>query len=151
MAKLTALIEPASGLERLIIVEAIEETGNVLFSTMLPLAEQIEEELGVELRYCGNHHFQLESGHAVGADHKLLASLQVPDRLQGRYKWLVDSVFDAFEPWTHELHRYALAHPVAPASSREPVSTPLPLEIVAPGTGVSGTWQLASQVRADVG
>lgn len=152
MAKLTALIEPASGLERLVIVEAIEETGNVLFATMLPLAERVEQELGVQLRYCGNHHFELESGHAFGADHKILASVEVPERLQGRYKGLVDSVFDAFEPWTHELHRYALAHPLAPtASFREPMSGSRSLEIVAPGTGVSGTWELLLQGRSKTG
>jgi hypothetical protein len=110
-ARLTALIKDTNGLERLVIIEAIEETGNVLFGTMLPLAQAIEQELGIELRYCGNFHFEKESGHAMNADHSTLARAQINDAERDRYKRSVDQVFAAFEAWTHELLRYALAHP----------------------------------------
>jgi hypothetical protein len=112
MARLTALISGTSSIERLIIIEAIEETGNVLFSNILPLAEQIERELGQPLRYCGSFHFNLESGHAVGADHKVLANLQLSAQDRARGIAMVDEVYAAFEDWTHELLRYALAHPI---------------------------------------
>jgi hypothetical protein len=111
MARLTGLIRDASSVERLTIIEAIEETGNVLFGTMLPLAEVVEREQGVQLRYCGSFHFDLESGHAVGADHKLLASIELPASDRARHRAMVDEVFSAFEQWTHELLRYAEAHP----------------------------------------
>lgn len=111
MARLTALISGTSSVERLTIIEAIEETGNVLFSSILPLAEKIEQELGEQLRYCGSHHFDLESGHAVGADHKALAGVELTDAERARHIAMVDEVYDAFEGWTHELLRYAKAHP----------------------------------------
>jgi hypothetical protein len=111
MARLTALISDTSGLERLVIIEAIEETGNVLFGAMLPLAVELEQQTGEELRYCGPFHFGLESGHAVGADHKALASRFLGEAERVRYIALVDHVYCAFEPWTHELLRYARAHP----------------------------------------
>lgn len=113
MARLTALISGTTGLERLVIIEAIEETGNVLFGTMLPLAMAIEEQIGEQLRYCGPFHFDLESGHAVGADHRALASrlLSVDERT--RCTAMVDEVFASFEAWTYELLRYALAHPTS--------------------------------------
>jgi hypothetical protein len=111
MARLTGLIRGTSSLERLVIIEAIEETGNVLFGTMLPLAEAVERELGEQLRYCGSFHFNLESGHAVGADHKALASVALSERDRARCMAMVDEVFAAFEDWTHELLRYAIAHP----------------------------------------
>lgn len=111
MARLTALVSGTSGVERLTIIEAIEETGNVLFSAILPLAEQLERELGEQLRYCGSHHFDLESGHAVGADHKALANVELTDSDRARHMAMVDEVYDAFEGWTHELLRYAKAHP----------------------------------------
>jgi hypothetical protein len=63
MYRLATLTDGASGVERIAIIEAIEETGNVLFSEILPLARTLEARLGVELRYCGDHHFNLESGH----------------------------------------------------------------------------------------
>lgn len=112
MARLTALIEGTSGIERLTIIEAIEETGNVLFGTMLPLAEVVEKELGEQLRYCGSFHFNLESGHAVGADHQALANIELSDAERTRHLAMVDEVYSAFEAWTHELLRYAKAHPL---------------------------------------
>jgi hypothetical protein len=150
MAKLTALIEPASGLERLAIVEAIEETGNVLFSTMLPLAEAVEREIGRELRYCGTHHFGLESGHTVGADHRALAEAQVDEAQQARYLAMVDTVFEVFEAWTHELLRYAKAHPVR-QSVRPPESGVVEQGIAAPGTAGSGVWTFESPLAARAG
>jgi hypothetical protein len=111
MARLTALVHGTTSIERLAIIEAIEETGNVLFSTMLPLAEAVERELGEQLRYCGPFHFNMESGHAVGADHQALANVTLSPEGQARCLALVDQVFDAFEAWTHELLRYAHAHP----------------------------------------
>jgi hypothetical protein len=121
MARLTGLIHGTTGIERLTIIEAIEETGNVLFSTMLPLAESLEKELGEQLRYCGSFHFDLENGHAVGADHKALANIQLSNADRQRHFEMVDEVFSAFAAWTHELLGHAQAHPVR-------------------GTGSSGTW-----------
>ncbi|WP_437564060.1 hypothetical protein [Sorangium sp. So ce542] len=119
-ARLTELIKGTTGLERLVIIEAIEETGNVLFSAMLPLAEALEKRLGTQLRYCGPFHFERESGHTVDADHAALASISLDAETRERYKALADEVFALFEPWTHELLRYAIAHPAAiPAADPE--------------------------------
>jgi hypothetical protein len=117
MAELTALIKNTTSLERLVVIEAIEETGNVLFSNMLPLAQILEEQMGQQLRYCGAFHFDLESGHAFGADHQVLARISLNDAERARCKGLVDVVFTAFEAWTHALLHYALVHP-APAPSK---------------------------------
>ncbi|WP_438020475.1 hypothetical protein WMF18_15975 [Sorangium sp. So ce315] len=119
-ARLTELIKGTSGLERLVIIEAIEETGNVLFGAMLPIAQALEERLGTQLRYCGPFHFERESGHAVNADHTELARISLDEETRARYKALADQVFALFEPWTHELLRYAVAHPVgAPMDERD--------------------------------
>lgn len=118
-ARLTALIKGTTGLERLVIIEAIEETGNVLFGAMLPLAEALERRLGTQLRYCGSFHFERESGHAVNADHAELARIPLDAETRARYIALADEVFAMFEPWTHELLAYALAH-----SASAPVADP---------------------------
>ncbi|HEX2674102.1 MAG TPA: hypothetical protein VHM25_24670 [Polyangiaceae bacterium] len=112
LARLTSLIKTTNSLERLVVIEAIEETGNVLFSTMLPLAVAVEKEIGQELRYCGPFHFELESGHAVGADHRALVSVKLDENARARCRWMIDEVYTAFEGWTHELLRYAHAHPL---------------------------------------
>lgn len=105
--RLAALISNASAIERIAIIEAIEETGNVLFSTMLNLAKAIESRRGIQLRYCGEFHFSLESGHSVGSDRLEIAGIPLDESIQARCLSLVDEVFTLFEAWTHELLHYA--------------------------------------------
>lgn len=134
LARLTSLIKQTNSLERLVVIEAIEETGNVLFSTMLPLAVAVEQEIGQQLRYCGPFHFELESGHAVGADHRALVSVKLDESARARCRWMIDEVYAAFEGWTHELLRYAQAHPL-------PVERALPAEVS------SATWRIGAKVE----
>lgn len=105
--RLAALISQASAVERIAMIEAIEETGNVLFDAMLHLAKAIETRRGIELRYCGEFHFGLESGHSVGSDHAEIAQIPLDKPTQARCLTLVDEVFALFESWTHELLAYA--------------------------------------------
>ena len=58
MPKLAHLLYDATPVERLAIIEAIEETGNVLFSLTAALARRIEAEEHITLRYLGDFHFQ---------------------------------------------------------------------------------------------
>jgi len=109
--RLAALIEGASALERLVIIEAIEETGNVLFFEIKTLAELLAPRIGAELRYCGDFHFVRESGHTFGADHRALAEVELGPDARARCLAHVDRVFALFEAWTQELHAYAIAHP----------------------------------------
>lgn len=142
MAGLTALIKGTTGLERLIIIEAIEETGNVLFGAMLPIAEALERRIGRELRYCGNFHFQLESGHSVGADHAELARIALSPEQCERGRALVNEVYALFEAWTHELLRYATAHP--PRFLSQPPS------VRAPQLGASRSTRPPLESRPDM-
>jgi RES domain len=77
LCRLAHLIWGASPAVRLAVIEAIEETGNVLFALTARLAKTIEADSGTELRYCGEFHFQLESGHAMNNDHAELARIEL--------------------------------------------------------------------------
>jgi hypothetical protein len=110
MYRLTAMIERASSVERLAIVEAIEATGQVLFTAVLGLAKPLEARLGVELRYCGLHHFTLESGHAIGADQRELGGIELDPDTHARCVRAVEDVFALFTQWTQELLRFAQRH-----------------------------------------
>jgi hypothetical protein len=115
-ARLAHLILGATPTERLVVIEAIEETGNVLFSLTARLARRIERDEGIELRYLGDFHLALESGHAMdGDDHGTLAAIALDDAGRARCTWLVDRVFELFAAWVAELHAYALAE-IAPAA-----------------------------------
>ena len=107
--RLAHLVWEAEPVVRLAIIEAIEETGNVLFELTTQAAVQHQRETGVELRYCGEFHFALESGHAMNNDHAELALLELTDAQRADALRRVDQVFAWFTDWTHELHRFALA------------------------------------------
>jgi hypothetical protein len=115
-ARLAHLVYGATPTERLVVIEAIEETGNVLFSLTAGLARRVEQAEGIELRYLGDFHLALESGHAMdGDDHRTLAGIDLDDVGRARCLWLVDRVFELFEAWVAELHAYALEE-IAPAA-----------------------------------
>ncbi len=104
---------------RLAVVEAIEETGNVLFALTTRLAGAIERDSGVELRYCGEFHYRLETGHAMNGDHAELARIELSEIERADAIGRVDAVFDLFTGWTDELLAYAES-PRAPATDVVP-------------------------------
>ena len=106
---LAHLIWGADPVVRLAIIEAMEETGNVLFALTSSIAAQYQHDTGTELRYCGEFHFNLESGHAMNNDHAELAQITLDAAQQRDAIQRVDLVFDWFELWTHELLAYAMA------------------------------------------
>ncbi|MEA5598197.1 hypothetical protein [Rivularia sp. UHCC 0363] len=105
--KLAHLIYSSSSIVRLAIIEAIEETGNVLFELIGKLAVQIEAETGLELRYCGEFHFSKESGHAMTCDHAMIAQIEMDEETRIEAIEKVNLVFVWFREWTEELLTYA--------------------------------------------
>lgn len=112
MYRLSAMILNATPVQKLAIIEAIEETGNVLFGLTAELANQITERTGVEFRYLGNFHLGKETGHAMGSDHRILVGIHLSDEEREHILGLVAQVFSWFEKWTDELLAYAKSHPV---------------------------------------
>jgi hypothetical protein len=120
--KLAHMLYDATPTERLVIIEAIEETGNVLFALTAQLARRVEREEGVVLRYLGEFHLGKESGHVQhGADHGTLAAIELDEAARARCTWLVDRVFALFGEWAAELLAYARDElPATPRPSRQP-------------------------------
>lgn len=92
---------------RLAVIEAIEETGNVLFALTAELARRVEREVGRKLVYCGDFHFQRESGHAMNNEHAELAAIELTADERRDALQRCDQVFAWFEEWTCELLRYS--------------------------------------------
>ena len=109
MYKLTQLLADCDSLEKLIVIEAIEETGNVLFSALKVLAGEIEKEKGITLRYCGDFHFSKETGHLINDNEDNFDWKKIelnPDRRE-RAISLTEKTFTLFYPWIEFLHAYA--------------------------------------------
>lgn len=108
--RLSHLILGATPVEKMVIIEAIEETGNVLFNLTAKLAREVSARTGVELRYLGDFHLAKETGHAMGQDdHESLAKIELDEAGRERCLKLVEEVFALFEAWTHELLVFARA------------------------------------------
>jgi hypothetical protein len=116
--RLAHLIWSAEPVVRLAIIEAIEETGQVLFALTSSIAAQYQHDTGVELRYCGEFHFNLESGHAMNNDHAEMAEITLTPAQQQDALRCVDQVFEWFALWTHELLAFAKA--TRPQQQAEP-------------------------------
>ena len=113
--RLAHLIWGATPTVRLAVVEAIEETGNVLFALTTQLAQRWQRDTGAELRYLGEFHLALESGHAMNNEHAELARVEIDTEARRDALQRVDQVFDLFEGWTEELLAYAEAATMRPA------------------------------------
>lgn len=122
--QLAHLIWGATPRVRLAVIEAIEETGNVLFALTAPLAGQYTRATGIELRYLGEFHFQLESGHAMNNDHAELAAMTMEEAERADAVERCTRVFSLFQAWVEELHRFALRK-VKPAALSTGVSARL--------------------------
>jgi hypothetical protein len=122
--RIAHLVMGATSVQRLAIVEAMEEAANVFFPLTLRLAEQIQEQTGVELRYLGHFHFNLEAEHTGAGDHESLARIELDDATRERTLRMVGEVFDLFEDWADEVLRFAETR----SSARPPVHA----QIIAP-------------------
>lgn len=99
-------IEAASLKERLVIVEVIEEIGNVFFSHSALLAQEYEKRTGTELIYLGHFHLEKEVGHTIGMDHHVLAELAISDTERERMLGQIARVSRYMFDWNSELARY---------------------------------------------
>jgi hypothetical protein len=107
--RLSHLIADAAGVERLVIVEAMEEAANAFFPHTVRLAEQFRAQTGVELRYLGHFHADLEAGHTGAGDHEALARVELDAEARRRALGIVAEVFDLFDDWADEVLRFAEA------------------------------------------
>lgn len=115
--RLTHLAAEATSVQRLALVEAMEEAANVFFPLTLRLAERIQERTGVELRYLGHFHSNLEAEHTGAGDHESLAHIELDDDARQRALEMVGEVYDLFGEWAVEMLRFAESR----LSSRAPV------------------------------
>lgn len=106
---LSAYMLHADPVIKLIAIEAIEATGNILFSRTAKVASELEEITKQEYIYFGKFHFNLETGHAMttpeGED--FFAQIELTDSQRQEAIDIVEKVFKIFSEWTYELLAYA--------------------------------------------
>jgi hypothetical protein len=118
--RIANLIMNAQSVQRIAIIETIEEAANVFFPLTVQLAEQIQERTGTELRYLGHFHSALEAGHTGAGDHESLAQIELDDETRQRTVEMVNEVFGLFGDWAEEVFRFAIAQ----LSAKLPLALP---------------------------
>jgi hypothetical protein len=118
--RIANLISNAGSVERLAIIESMEEAANVFFPLTVQLAEQIQERTGLELRYLGHFHSALEARHTGAGDHESLAQIELDERTRRKTLASVDEIFALFSDWAEEVLRFA----VAQLDDRTPLTLP---------------------------
>ncbi|HYP53202.1 MAG TPA: hypothetical protein VEQ42_06655 [Pyrinomonadaceae bacterium] len=113
--RLSHIIVGATSAQRLAVIESMEEAANVFFPLTLRLAEQVQERTGVELRYLGHFHSDLEAAHEGAGDHEALARVEMSDDETRRAVEMVAEIFALFEDWADEVLSFA-----ATRSCRQP-------------------------------
>ncbi|MEG4075861.1 hypothetical protein QUA30_24655 [Microcoleus sp. Pol14C2] len=102
----------ASPTTKLAILEVIEATGNVFFSTAAPIAQELRTITQKEFLYFGCFHLAVETGHTTGTpevDH-LIKNIQLSEETRQEAVKIVDNLFEVFTELTDELLVYAKTH-----------------------------------------
>jgi hypothetical protein len=106
--RLAQLLPGTTAIEKLVVVEAIEHTGDVLLALTAELAAQITAAGGPELRYLGRFHSARAAGHAAhGLDRAVLEAITLTSLERARCLDLSFRVFDLFADCSAELLAYA--------------------------------------------
>jgi hypothetical protein len=106
---LIALVTGTDAAARLALIEVMEETGNVTFSALAPLASHFQQQEGRALHFCGDVHLTRETGHTMGSEHALLAGIELEPAARLDILQRVDRAFDAFDAFADELARIGRA------------------------------------------
>lgn len=86
--------------------EAGEACGNMFFSIVAPIADQLEAKTGIKYRYFGSHHLDREPGHVIGSTGVFESqTLTEAQRHQGTV--LATKMFDIFMEMHDCFLRYA--------------------------------------------
>ncbi len=95
-------------------IEAIEATGNILFSYTTRVAQELQSITKQEYIYFGKFHLSVETGHAVRDNNTdvQLVSIPLSSKMKQQALDVVNNIFDLFTAWLNEMLTYAKIHPV---------------------------------------
>lgn len=107
---LSAYTLQADPIMKIIAIEAIEATGNVLFSRTAKIASELTAITQQDYIYFGEFHFNLETGHAMGEHdgEEYIEQIELTDAQRQEAYEMVKKIFSIFTDWTNELLTYAL-------------------------------------------
>ncbi|KYC41116.1 hypothetical protein WA1_22765 [Scytonema hofmannii PCC 7110] len=99
----------ADPIQKLIVVEVTEATGNVMFSVAAKLGQEIKSMTEHECLYFADFHLTVETGHTIGLSgcEEFITDIQLTEETRQKLFGIVEEVFTVFTTFTNELLMYA--------------------------------------------
>jgi hypothetical protein len=102
--RLVQLAQDPRATLRLALIEMMEETGNVMFQHLADIETELEKREGLRLRFCGSHHLDRETGHAMGSDHRVFARIALSEEETAQHVAVVEQAADHFDAFIDTLY-----------------------------------------------
>ena len=105
----------ADPIDKLIVLEVIEATSNVMFSVSTGVTCELRAITQKEYRYFGDFHFAAENSHATCSNdvERFIEQIQLTEEIQKEAFELVEKIFELFTELTNELLAYAKTHDIS--------------------------------------
>ena len=100
---------------KLVVVEAIEATGNVVLFETAQVAKELQQITKQRYRYFGEYHFLVETGHATGTSdiEQFIESIELTEDTRKKAFELVEKVFEVFTESINEFLEYVKTHKIS--------------------------------------
>ncbi|WP_256871910.1 hypothetical protein [Nostoc sp. TCL26-01] len=102
----------ATPIQKLVIIEVLESTGNIVFANAAQVAHQLQSVTGNKYLYFGDFHLAVETGHTTGSSdiEEVLANIQLTEIENQAALVLADKVFDLITELVNSLFVYAIGY-----------------------------------------
>ncbi|BAZ50815.1 hypothetical protein NIES4103_34320 [Nostoc sp. NIES-4103] len=102
----------ATPIQKLIIIEVTEATGNIMFSYAGEVGREIKELTQKECRYFADSHLSVETGHIIGSSYtqQFLETIQLSKETRQEALELVEKLFEYFGKFINGLLFYTKNH-----------------------------------------
>ncbi|MEH1830239.1 MAG: hypothetical protein V7L22_33705 [Nostoc sp.] len=104
----------ATPIQKIVIIEVLEATGNIMFSTAAEVGREIKAITQKPCRYFADFHLNVETGHITGTSgiEQLLQEIQLSEESRQEALELVENLFTVFTQFTNGLLVYAETHQI---------------------------------------
>ncbi|MDF5735992.1 MULTISPECIES: hypothetical protein [unclassified Nostoc] len=104
----------ATPIQKIIVIEITEATGNIMFSTAAEIGKEIKAITQKPCRYFADFHLDVETGHTTGASgiEGILQHIQLSEVTRQQAFELVENLFTTFRQFTNDLLVYAETHQI---------------------------------------
>ncbi|WP_236141784.1 hypothetical protein [Nostoc sp. CMAA1605] len=99
-------------LHKLVMIEVLESTGNIVFTQAAKVAQELQLITGNKYLYFGGFHLAVETGHTTGTDNieTSLQSLELTPLQSQSALELADKIFSLITELVNALFQYAITH-----------------------------------------